>query len=287
MTESVLKLKTIHSLREWRSRHQGRSIGFVPTMGALHEGHLSLIRQARQENDLVVASIFVNPTQFGPNEDFSSYPRQLETDARLLASAGCDVLFCPESDAVYPVGHATSVVVSGCDDDLCGKCRPGHFKGVTTVVAILFNLVGPDRAYFGSKDYQQLHVIKQMSCDLHLPVTVIGMPTIREPDGLALSSRNRYLSESDRKQALALYNGLCAARDARREGVCDADTLEQRARAVLTSAGIDNIDYVSIRDAETLKAWHSCDHDPVLLIAARVGSARLIDNMRLSLDEAR
>ncbi|MBF0624280.1 MAG: pantoate--beta-alanine ligase [Magnetococcales bacterium] len=273
-------LEDREALAQWvaENRRAGRSVGFVPTMGALHAGHVSLFQTARQECDRVIGSIFVNPTQFGPNEDFQRYPRTLEADRILLEGAGCDALFLPAVDLIYPPGHQTVVRVGAVAEGLCGACRPGHFQGVATVVAILFNRVAPQRAYFGLKDYQQFLVIRQMVRDLGLAVAVVGLPTVREADGLAMSSRNRYLTPADRHQSLALYRAMTAAQAVYADGQRDPTRLEETAREVLTGAGIDRIDYVAVRDRETLAPLTRIETDPVLLLAVHVGVARLIDN---------
>ncbi|MBF0154682.1 MAG: pantoate--beta-alanine ligase [Magnetococcales bacterium] len=262
-------------------RSAGRRLGFVPTMGALHIGHLSLFQTARRECDRVVGSIFVNPTQFGPNEDYQRYPRTLEQDRALLGEANCDALFLPTPQDVYPAGHQTHVQVGELASDLCGRCRPGHFQGVATVVAILFNLVRPHVAYFGLKDYQQFLVIRQMVQDLAMPLQVTGLPTVREADGLAMSSRNRYLDVEGRQQASALFRAMEKAQAAYAGGESDPAHLENVARHVLTEAGLSRIDYVAVRDSDTLAPLVRIDKDPVILMAAWVGSARLIDNRQL------
>ena len=283
-------------------RRRGERLGFVPTMGALHEGHLSLVRAARAQTDRVVVSIFVNPTQFAPNEDFNRYPRTLEQDQALLARAGCSAIFHPPVSELYGQGCQTKVQLEPLGHDLCGRFRPSHFQGVATVVAILFNLIRPDQAFFGWKDYQQVILIQRMVRDLAMPVEVIGLPIVREADGLAMSSRNRYLTPDARQRAVGLYQALQAARNLRQLGhgveFCDERgraTSEQDnplvlcARRVLASFGIQDIDYVDVRAAETLdpvpiqKMWAGFP-DPVMLIAARLGTTRLIDNMILSLD---
>ncbi|MBF0138349.1 MAG: pantoate--beta-alanine ligase [Magnetococcales bacterium] len=268
-----------HWVRETRSA--GHRLGFVPTMGALHAGHRSLFLAARQTCDRVIGSIFVNPTQFGPNEDYQRYPRTLEQDQALLEEAGCDALFLPTVQDIYPDGHQTQIQVRDLADDLCGRCRPGHFQGVATVVAILFNLVRPDQACFGLKDYQQFLVIRRMVRDLAMPIEVTGLPTVREADGLAMSSRNRYLDPPARQRALALFRAMERAQVAYAGGETDAARLEELARQVLTEAGIGQIDYVAVRDPDTLLPLARIEQDPVILVAARVGAARLIDNRRL------
>lgn len=272
------------SLMQWTEHvhSRGDRMGFVPTMGALHSGHLALVETAKQHNSQVVASIFVNPAQFGPNEDFNRYPRVLETDRKLLIEAGCQALFYPSLSEIYPDGFQTVVKVDPLGQDLCGRFRPHHFQGVATVVALLFNLVRPDQAFFGWKDYQQVIVIRKMVEDMAMKVQVVGVPIVREVDGLALSSRNRYLTPKDRKQSVALYHALLKAKEVRKKGEVLALTLEQLAEKVLNEYGIHHVDYVAVRDAQTLKPLKTIESDPVMLIAAHVGSTRLIDNMILS-----
>ncbi|MBF0190085.1 MAG: pantoate--beta-alanine ligase [Magnetococcales bacterium] len=278
------------ALARWRDscRQRGGAIGFVPTMGALHAGHLALIQAARQQCAHVVASIFVNPTQFGPNEDFSRYPRTPEADRELLAGVGCDAVYMPEVGEIYPEGFQTAIRVEPLTLDLCGRSRPGHFDGVGVVVTILFNRVRPDVAFFGLKDYQQYQLIRRLVADLAMPLRVVGVPTVREADGLALSSRNRYLDGEARVRATALYRGLLAARQAWRAGERQVAVLERVARDVLERAGIEAVDYVAVREAQTLRVITSFTEsmaDPVMLMAVRVGGARLIDNMVLSRED--
>lgn len=265
-------------VRGWR--REGGRVAFVPTMGNLHRGHLTLVREARTLADITVVSIFVNPLQFGPEEDFPAYPRTLERDRELLAAEGADLLFAPTAEAVYPRGQAeqTRVEVPGLSDILCGVSRPGHFTGVATVVCKLFNMVQPDVAVFGEKDFQQLRVIRRMTDDLSLPVEVRGVETVREPDGLALSSRNGYLTAAERARAPALYKTLCRARDHLEQGRA-ADAVEAEGRRELASARLSP-DYFSVRRAEDLAAPAPADRDLVVLAAAYLGRARLIDNLR-------
>ncbi|MBF0180461.1 MAG: pantoate--beta-alanine ligase [Magnetococcales bacterium] len=278
-------LNDLASLRAWvAARDLARErIGFVPTMGALHAGHLSLVRQARLRCDRVVASIFVNPTQFGPHEDFANYPRTLEADRAMLAGEGCDALFLPDAGMIYPDGFGTRVVVGPLGEDLCGRSRPGHFDGVALVVTILFHLVRPAVAFFGLKDYQQFVVIRRMARDLAMPVEVVGLPTVREADGLAMSSRNRYLEPGERQRAGSLYRALLAAKERYRAGERDPAVLEGEALRVLREGGIEGVEYVAVREAESLAPMERVSGEPVMLLAARVGRARLIDNMVLSL----
>ncbi len=247
-------------------------------MGALHEGHLSLVRSCRSECDLTVVSIYVNPSQFGPAEDFGKYPRTLKADLQGLASVGANVAFVPANDAIYGSDHATWVEVGAVAEPLEGQCRPGHFRGVATVVLKLFNLVGPDIAYFGQKDYQQTLVVKQMARDLNVPVTVRVCPTVREPDGLAMSSRNRYLGPAARERALVLWKSLCLARDLVGQGCRDAQTVTDHMRELILSAGAASIDYVAIADPETLQPVTVIDRPVVALLAVRIDNTRLIDN---------
>jgi pantoate--beta-alanine ligase len=283
LTVAAPALRTKAELRSVleQPRREGRTIGLVPTMGFLHEGHLSLIRAARAECDLVVMSLFVNPTQFGPAEDIDRYPRDEERDLQLAAEAGADLVFAPAVEEVYPGDFSTQVEVTGSlttvlDGDPSHR-GPEHFRGVTTVVAKLFNIVGPDVAYFGQKDAQQALVIRRMVRDLDFPVRIEVLPIVREPDGLAMSSRNAYLEPRDRERATALSRALAAAAKGARAGSL-ADGLEA-ARRELESAGIEP-EYLEARDAETLEPVHALEDRPVLIaVAARVGAARLIDNV--------
>jgi pantoate--beta-alanine ligase len=262
------------------ARQEGKSIGFVPTMGALHEGHLTLIRRAKSECGFVVVSVFVNPTQFAPGTDFERYPRELAGDAAKAEAAGAGLIFAPPVEEVYPPGDSTFVDITGqLVDCLCGPHRPGHFRGVTTVCARLFNIVGADRAYFGEKDYQQLLVIKQMVRDLRFPLEIVPAPTVREPDGLAMSSRNAYLSPEERKAARVLSRALFAARDRFAAGERDAGALIGVAREIIATEPLVMIQYIELRDAETLTEVKRIEGRVVLAAAAYVGSARLIDNV--------
>jgi pantoate--beta-alanine ligase len=263
-------------------RRAGARIGFVPTMGNLHAGHFSLIELARAHADKIVASVFVNPTQFGPNEDFAGYPRTLDADRAGLAAHGCDLLFAPNVDEMYPFGTVDTVRVEvpGLGDILDGAARPGHFAGVATVVTKLFNLVQPDLAVFGQKDYQQLLVIRRMTRDLCLPIEIVSAPTRREADGLAMSSRNQYLSGEERERAAVIHQTLCVMRGQLRAGRPHAD-IEADARAALAAAGTIP-DYAAIRRAADLSAPDPSERSGLIaLIAARLGRARLIDNLLL------
>ncbi len=263
------------------ARRQGRRVGVVPTMGALHAGHATLVREAAQRADFVVVTIFVNPTQFGPNEDLARYPRTLDADRRLAEQAGARIIFAPSEGAMYPRGDETRVKVGRTAEALCGVLRPGHFEGVTTVVAKLLNLVGPSVACFGRKDYQQYRAIARMVKDLFMPIELVAVPTVREPDGLALSSRNRYLSDTDRARARAVPTALTAVWRAFQSGTRDARALELAARAVLEPT-VDSIDYVTVADPETVVPIDGDAGDRALVATAvRVGAARLIDNVVL------
>jgi pantoate--beta-alanine ligase len=265
----------------WRAA--GKRIAFVPTMGYLHAGHVSLLEDARTRGDVLVLSIFVNPTQFGPKEDLSRYPRDLDGDLAKARGAGVDLVFVPEPADMYPAGYQTYVQVRELEQSMCGASRPGHFVGVATVVLKLFNLVRPHVALFGEKDFQQLQVIKRMVADLHVGVEVIGRPIVREPDGLALSSRNSYLSPEERTRALALSRALGAARAAFDRGERAADSLLAAARAILDGVEGVRLDYLELRDAASLHALDAEVRAPaVMAVAAFVGKTRLIDNQQLT-----
>ena len=282
----MLTVTTITDVRahvsRWHEAHE--RVVFVPTMGNLHAGHMSLIRAARAHGKRFVASIFVNPMQFGPNEDFAHYPRTPSQDATLLQEAGCDLMFSPEVGEIYPNGanNATRIEVPGISRILCGEFRPGHFEGVATVVAKLFHIVDPDVAIFGEKDFQQLTVIRRMVADLCLRVEIVGAPTVRENDGLAMSSRNQYLDEAQRKTAPAIYRQLLQAVEALKSGVRDFARIEGTGRAALDAAGF-RTDYFSVRDARSLAPAQPDTRQFVVLTAARLGKARLIDNLQFSL----
>nr|WP_320116169.1 pantoate--beta-alanine ligase [uncultured Desulfuromonas sp.] len=276
-------MEIIHDVQAFQQRmlaerQQGKKISFVPTMGFLHQGHLSLLEEGRGRGDLLVLSIFVNPTQFGPNEDFDSYPRALQRDAELAAKTGVDILFAPDADAMYPEGSATTVQVTGLTQCLCGASRPGHFDGVTTVVNKLFNLVQPHVALFGMKDFQQLAVIRKMVNDLNMPITILGMPIVREADGLAMSSRNTYLSDDLRKQGLSLIASIRSVCDAAVAGQRDAATLIAQAQDIISAQPDARIDYIQICHDETLQDVKQVDEHAVILLAVRFGTTRLIDN---------
>ena len=282
LTEGQFSVQTIRQLPDLRAalaefRAAGEQIALVPTMGALHAGHLALVEQAKRPGTRVVASIFVNPKQFGANEDLSRYPRKEAADLRLLTAAGCDIAWVPDAATVYPEGFATNVTVSGLTEVLDGASRPGHFDGVATVVAKLFNQVRPDRAYFGEKDYQQLLVVRRMATDLDMAVEVVAVPTQRDDDGLALSSRNVYLDEGERQRAVALPRALGIAARAIGRGGDPAEALDT-ARQSLAAAGFE-VDYVTLVDAGTLSDAPAADRPLRLLAAARMGLTRLIDNL--------
>jgi pantoate--beta-alanine ligase len=281
-----MTIRTIESVSEMRRearliRVHGHGIGFVPTMGYLHEGHLSLMRAARETSDVVVISIFVNPIQFGPREDLGRYPRDLPGDLEKAASAGVDIAFVPKPEEMYPDGFQSFVRVRDLEKGLCGDRRPDHFLGVATVVAKLFNIVQPESAFFGEKDFQQLQVLRRMVRDLDFPVAIVGLPTVREPDGLAMSSRNAYLSPEERKDALALSQALGAARERVAAGERDGEALLGAARAVLAAAPSVRIDYLELRDRDSLQPIDRISRPAVMAVAAFVGNTRLIDNVQL------
>lgn len=264
------------------ARASRNSVGFVPTLGALHEGHAALIRRARSECDYVVVSIFVNPTQFAPGTDYEKYPRDLEGDVEKAGGEGVDLVFAPPVEEMYPPGDSTIVEVTGSlVECLCGPHRPGHFRGVTTVCAKLFDIVGADRAYFGEKDYQQLLVIRQIVRDLRLPLEIVAVPTVREAEGLAVSSRNRYLSADERQAAVVLSRALFAAKERFDAGERDADALLGEARGIIESEPLVRLQYLELRDAQRLEDLRTVDREAVMALAAFVGEARLIDNVVL------
>jgi pantoate--beta-alanine ligase len=255
-----------------------QSLAFVPTMGALHEGHLSLVRQARELADAVVVSIFVNPAQFGPNEDFTRYPRDLENDCRMLSALDVNYLFTPEVEEMYPDGSRTFVEVEKWGEYLCGATRPGHFRGVTTVVAKLFNIVIPDFAVFGRKDAQQAILIERMTRDLNFDIQIVTCPIVREPDGLAMSSRNRYLSPEQRQAALVLHHSLLRARAMIERGESNAAVIREGMKEVFKSAPLVRVDYIELVDPATLRPVDTVRNETLIAVAAYVGTTRLIDN---------
>jgi pantoate--beta-alanine ligase len=261
-------------------RRRGQRIAFVPTMGALHEGHVSLLREGRRRGDQLALSIFVNPTQFGPSEDLSRYPRDLDGDLSKAAGAGTDVAYVPDASMVYPPGYQTYIQVREAEQGLCGAHRPGHFIGVATVVCKLFHVVRPHVALFGEKDYQQLAVIRAMVRDLEMGIDVVGMPIVREADGLAMSSRNQYLSPAERQRALTLSRGLRTAVAAAHAGQTDAAALVAMVREA-AAGNVDSVDYIELRDAVTLAPMERVERPAVMLVAVFVGRTRLIDNMTI------
>ena len=278
---NVPRLRTAIPDSRWRLQERAARLALVPTLGALHEGHVSLIRAARERAERVVVSIFVNPLQFGPNEDFARYPRNLEADLEICTAAGVDEVFHPSPEQFYPAGFQTRLDVTELSAGLCGARRPGHFQGVATVVYRLFQLLQPDLAFFGEKDFQQLRVIQRMTLDLGLPVEVQGCPIVRDSAGLAVSSRNQYLSNEERVQALSIVRGLREARAAFSAGERDPQELVERCRGALRRGGLRE-DYVEIRDPETLRPLGAeADWSSRLLVAAFAGKTRLIDNARL------
>jgi pantoate--beta-alanine ligase len=263
------------------ARREGKSLGLVPTMGALHEGHLSLVRAAQAQCDLVAASIFVNPLQFGPNEDLARYPRNFDRDCELFKREGVDFIFAPSVEEMYPAGAVTYVTVEGLSDKLCGRSRPGHFRGVTTVVSKLFNIVEPDRAFFGQKDAAQATIIRRMVRDLNIPVQIEVCPIVREPDGLAMSSRNAYLDAPQRKSARVLYRSLMAVQGRFDQGERKVQTLIEAGKQALAEDSSVRLDYFEIVDPETLDPVDGLSRPALVAVAAFVGKSRLIDNIVL------
>jgi pantoate--beta-alanine ligase len=281
----VITVARVHELRTAcdDARALGRRVGLVPTMGYFHTGHRSLIRNARVENDLVVVSLFVNPLQFGPTEDLDAYPRDLAGDAVVAEAEGVDLLFAPSVDEMYPQPPRTTVHVEGLTAGLCGKARPTHFDGVTTVVAKLFSMVGPCRAYFGRKDAQQLAVVKRMAADLDLPVDVVGCPLVREPDGVAMSSRNAYLDADERRAASVLSRSLQEAARAITDGERDADAVHRLIAGLVATEPKVQLEYAEVVDTAVLEPMTEIGGDVLVAVAAQVGRARLIDNMTVSI----
>jgi pantoate--beta-alanine ligase len=273
-------IKTIKEMKDFSSqaRSAGKTIVLVPTMGFFHEGHLSLMREGRKRGDFLIVSLFVNPTQFGPKEDFKNYPRDFERDRKMAEEVGTDILFAPGAGEMYPPDHQTIVRVEKVTQNLCGRSRPTHFQGVTTVVLMLFEIVMPHAAIFGEKDYQQLVTVQQMVRDLHMSVEVVGMPTVRETDGLAMSSRNTYLLPEERKAASSLYRSLQKARELLQKGERKADRILQEMRGILQSEPLVRMDYAQICDAHTLQDVDRIEGDVVVALAAYLGKTRLIDN---------
>ncbi|MHB8139487.1 MAG: pantoate--beta-alanine ligase [Smithellaceae bacterium] len=279
----MAKTRIIESVKEMQSyseslRLAGKRISFVPTMGYFHEGHLSLMKEARKTADCVVVSIYVNPTQFGPKEDFSKYPRDFERDVQMAQSVGVDVIFFPSNQEMYPGEYQTYVDVEKVTQNLCGMSRPGHFRGVTTVCCKLFNIVKPHSAIFGKKDFQQLAAIKRMVADLNLDLEIIGLPTFREPDGLAMSSRNVYLNKEERSSALTLISALRLAQKLYAEGERNASVMIKEAETLIKGAQFTDVDYIKICDALTLEDVKEINGEAVMALAVKVGKTRLIDN---------
>jgi pantoate--beta-alanine ligase len=274
-------IQTIKEMKEFssRARGAGRTVAFVPTMGFFHEGHLSLMREGRRRGDLLIVSLFVNPTQFAPHEDLKDYPRDFERDRKMAEEVGTDILFAPEVDGMYPPDHQTHVRVEKVTRNLCGRSRPTHFQGVATVVLMLFEIVAPHVTIFGEKDYQQLVMIRQMVRDLHMSVEVVGMPTVRETDGLAMSSRNSYLLPEERKAALSLYRSLQRAKGLLQKGEQRTRRILGEMNSILQSEPLVRIDYVQICDATTLQEVDRIEGDVVVALAAYLGKTRLIDNL--------
>ena len=271
-------VRTVAQLRAWRKGLSG-TLGFVPTMGYLHQGHLSLVSRSKRENDTTAVSIFVNPTQFGPREDLARYPRDLPRDLALLEKAGTDLVFAPETEEIYPPGFSTWVVAEGVPERLEGASRPGHFRGVATVVAKLFNLLEPHRAYFGQKDAQQVAVIENMVRDLNMNLKIVPVPTVREQDGLAMSSRNIFLNPRERQAALVLYRSLCLAQEMYKSGERNAGRIREAMIKLIQKEPLAQIDYVSIAHPETLEEVEKLAGPALVSLAVRIGPTRLIDNI--------
>ena len=271
--------KTIKSVRSWVNvaRSKGKKIGFVPTMGALHIGHISLIEAARKNTDFVVVSIFVNPTQFGPGEDFEKYPRPFDTDLEICKKAGADVVFAPSAKEMYPMENMTWVNVEKLTTPLCGSFRPGHFRGVATVCTKLFNIVAPDIAFFGQKDAQQAAVIKKMAADLNMPIEIVVCPTVREKGGLAISSRNRYLTAKGKKDAASIYKSLLKCEQMVKQGIRETEPIIAQMRKILSP--VSSIEYISIVDVQTLETIDKIAGTAIAAVAVKIGSTRLIDNI--------
>ncbi len=274
----VHKKAEVHKLVR-QAKAQGKLVGLVPTMGALHEGHLSLIRQARQDTGFVVISIFVNPTQFGPGEDLEAYPRAVDEDQKLAQEEGVDLVFAPDAREMYPAGYASFVEVERLGEGLCGRSRPGHFRGVATVVAKLFHIVGPDIAYFGQKDAQQAAVIKRMAADLDMAVSIRVLPTVRDADGLALSTRNRYLTPGERQDARVLYQALMRAKSLIEEGERHSEKILEAMRKLIQSVSSARVDYIAVVHPETLEEIETIELQALVALAVYIGKTRLIDNL--------
>ena len=279
-------MEVIAGLKEMQRRsgqisQEGKTIAFVPTMGYLHEGHLSLMREGRKKSNVLIISIFVNPTQFGPGEDFERYPRDMKRDLKLIHDIGVDIVFTPSVQEMYPTGFQTAVEVAEVTKNFCGISRPHHFRGVTTVVAKLFNIVKPHCALFGQKDYQQLITIKRMVEDLNMDIEIIGLPTVREPDGLAMSSRNTYLSPQGRKAARSLYRSLLKADELFQQGEKNAAAILREVREIIEAEKVTQIDYTTICDPHTLEDIEQIEDEALIALAVKIGKTRLIDNLML------
>ncbi len=277
--EVITKVKQMHNIAE-KARLDGKKIALIPTMGFLHEGHLTLVRRAGEEADVLVVSIFVNPTQFAPGEDFEQYPRDLQRDLDLLEPIGVDYVYHPEVEEVYPEGYQTYVEVTEITQYLCGESRPSHFRGVSTVCTKLFNAVKPHKAFFGEKDFQQVKVIERTVKDLNLDLEVIPVETVREPDGLAMSSRNKYLSDKEREQGLSLKRSMDKALEMYRAGEQDAGKIKAEVEAIITSQPDARIDYVSIADQDTMQDVTTVNDNSFIALAVKIGKTRLIDNSK-------
>lgn len=279
---TIEKIKVLKEMIH-TAKKAGKTVGFVPTMGYFHEGHLSLMRRAKAENDLVVVSLFVNPTQFGPKEDYQSYPRDLARDQSMAAEAGADLLFVPQVEEMYPKDFQSFVEVTGVSQGLCGASRPQHFRGVATVVMKLFNIVEPDRAYFGEKDAQQLRVIKRMVADLNLNLEVIGCPIVREHDGLAMSSRNVYLNPGERQAALVLYQALMKGKELIEGGERSVSKVRKELEDLIKKEQQANLDYLEIRESQNLTPVDTLSGEIIIALAVKIGKTRLIDNMVINI----
>lgn len=274
-------IKTIAEIRACSSQlhAEGKTIGLVPTMGFIHEGHLSLIGESKRSTDITIVSIFVNPTQFGPKEDYDRYPRDIEGDTKKCSEIGTDLLFLPSVDDIYPKGFKAFVEVEGLSNKLCGISRPNHFRGVATIVTKLFNIIRPDKAFFGQKDYQQALIIKKLARDLNLGIDIIVMPTVREADGLAMSSRNSYLNDIERRTAGILYGSLMLAEELISSGKMSAKEIREKMGSLIANEGADQIEYISISDPETLEEVERIEGGVLIAVAVWIGKTRLIDNI--------
>lgn len=283
MTNSIIKIDDSNKMQSISNSHlkEGKTISFVPTMGALHEGHMSLVKRSCELGDVTVVSIFVNPTQFGPNEDFGKYKRDLEGDIRKLSAFDVNYVFCPDINGIYPEGFQTTVEVEKLQKPLCGISRQGHFKGVATIVLKLFNIVKPSFAIFGEKDYQQLKIIQRMALDLNLDINIIGLPIYREDNGLAMSSRNQYLSENEKETASSIYKSLSKIKSDFGNGCSDVEKLIINAKKILYNANINDIEYLEIRDSESLELKSTVVTGDIAAIAVKINGTRLIDNIRI------